>query len=577
MEAVPKVTREISKTSAKEQYSSFEWEWLRFEDSGTILACRERTVRLSLDNGENWRTTLKIEEDIEQVIPDEFHGRNRAFVEDVVGHLYVTESQGREWRQIQKPLEVEKAYPNILKTHPLERNYLLLDLNVPVKYGNFNREREDRMYISEDCGRSFKRIFAPVEDNNLTQDDARHGTDCWFAVSSCNSTLSRDLIYGLHSITTTDEQGFMISENNTFFYSSDLGKTTKLVKEFNGLTVSDLQIFSSGVLVTTAEDNYNKIPTKKLWVSTGGPFKEAILPIELKHTSFGKGFENDFGRVLLPVYTAETGLQGKLVHLLIWDYLTFRLSHFDSILLNPTGSLTIKKFGNCSRTLWGQLFDVFPQDKQAQKCLSMLICDNKTTCRKGFLKYVNVISFNSGDTWSKPKLTDPSNKYKHLIKCDTNDLENCSLHIFHYTHSEKNKSMENVIMAKGAVLHSNPKFDENRCMTFISRDGGANWELAFEFPAYSVFANVGNIIVAIPQQQKEFEKFCITKILFSLDQGKTWGHCDIGEPVVAGELELDTSNSSVIVKFNRLIDANDFDRYNSVLCTLDFSQLLSVQ
>lgn len=226
MECVPKVTKEIVKTSAKEQYFSFPWQWLKFEDSETILVCRKREVRLSFDNGENWQTVLEIGEDIEHVFPDEFHKGDRAFVEDVVGHLYIIGNQGK-WMEIQKPVEVEKAYPSTIKTHPLEKDYILLECD--IEGGEFERvwisgtKSETMVYVSKDCGRSFKRVLAPVEDYDVTPDVISHGTECWFTASSCNSTLSRESIYGLHSLEAINEQGTITVDNCTLFLFARFG------------------------------------------------------------------------------------------------------------------------------------------------------------------------------------------------------------------------------------------------------------------------------------------------------------------------------------------------------------------
>lgn len=581
MEAAPKVTKEYSKTSAKEQYSSAPWERITFEDSEAILVCRGKSVRLSLDNGENWRTTLETEEDIEQLIPDEFHKSDRAFVEDYVGHLYITGNQGRDWMKLQKPSEVEKTFPNIVATHPFEKNYLLLDLK--IEGDEFDRgwisgsRSEERIYISKDCGRNFKPVLAPVEDYDMTPDVISHGTNCWFSASSCNSVLSRNLIYGLHHITAVNEQGLKTFDKRTLFYSADFGKTTKLVEELKDFSVSRLQIFSHGVVVATKEGIHNRIPPEKLWISTGGPFKEAFLPAGLEYSSFGEAFEADFGRVLLPVYTTETAGQRKLARLLISDFETFMFSQFDSIFLCPQGRLRIKKLGNCGGPLLAQIFGVFPQEEESQKSVSYFDGDNQTVARLGFVKYLTVVSLDNGNSWSRLKLTDPSNKYRRFVKCSIDDLETCSLHICRYSYSKMNNSMSQVIMAKGAVLHSNSKYNRNECMSFISRDNGANWELAFEFPVYSVFANTGNIIVSIPQQQDDPRLFYITKIFFSLDNGRTWSQYKLGESVSTDLIELDTSDSSVIVKLAKIHEGMRTVYDNYILYTLDFSQLLGVQ
>lgn len=411
----------------------------------------------------------------------------------------------------------------------------------------------------------------------MTSDVIGHGTECWFAAASCNSVLSRDLIYGLHSILVVNEQGLKTLDKRTLFYSPDLGETTKLVEELKNFSVSRLQIFSRGVFVTTNEDIHNVNSTEKLWISTGGPFKEAILPAELEYSSFGEAFEADLGKILLPVYTTEIAGQEKLACLLISDFETFKFSQFDPIFLCPQGRLRIKKFGGCGGSLLGQLYGVLPQEKESQRSVSMFISDYQLSQKLGFIKYLTVVSLNNGDSWSRLKLKDPSKKYRNLLKCGIDDLKDCSLHIFYRTYSKMNKSMEKVIIAKGAVLHSNPEFDGDDCMTFISRDGGANWELAFEFPVYSVLANTGNIIVGVPQQQSGACLFYITKIFFSLDNGRTWGQNELGEPVLIDSIELDTSDSNVIVKLAKIHEGSRNVYDNHVLYTLDFSQLLRVQ
>lgn len=411
----------------------------------------------------------------------------------------------------------------------------------------------------------------------MTPDVIGHGTSCWFADSSYNSVLSRNLMYGLHHITAVNEQGLKTFNKRTLFYSTDLGETTKLVEELKDFSVSRLEIISYGVLVTTMGDTHSRNSPEKLWISTGGPFREALLPAGLEYSSFGPTFEDDLGRVLLPVYTTETAGQRKLARLLISDFETFKFSQFDPIFLCPRGLLRIKKFGNCGGSLLGRIFRVFPQEEESQKNVTGSDGDGQTSRKHLFLGYLTVISFDNGNSWSRLKLTDPSNKYRSFVKCGIDDLETCSLHIFHYSYSKTNNSMSKVIMAKGIVLHSNSKYDRNECMTFISRDNGANWELAFEFPVYSVFANTGTTIVSIPEQPDESALFYITKIFFSLDNGSTWSQYKLEEPVTIDSIELDTSASSVIVKLAKIHQGMTTVYDNYVLYILDFSQLLGVQ
>ncbi|CDH10447.1 uncharacterized protein ZBAI_02232 [Zygosaccharomyces bailii ISA1307] len=76
-------------------------------------------------------------------------------------------------------------------------------------------------------------------------------------------------------------------------------------------------------------------------------------------------------------------------------------------------------------------------------------------------------------------------------------------------------------MAVGMVGQYALLSEEEHAMTFISRNCGNTWELAFKNPMISTFADFGNIVVAIPEVSKgEIQPSPI--FLFSLDQGKTW-------------------------------------------------------
>ncbi|AQZ17983.1 hypothetical protein BZL39_N00140 [Zygosaccharomyces parabailii] len=223
----------------------------------------------------------------------------------------------------QKPVEFEISF-NTIETHPFARNYLLLKCE--IEYGDYETDRmsgsktEQTSYISKDFGRIFERILAPVEDYNVTPDVVTQGTECWFAVSSQRSTLSKELICGVHSINAIDEQGNLTMDKRALFYSPDLGKTMRLVEELGGLPELNLKIFSCAALVT-ARENIDDHQIEKLWVSTGGAFKRATLPLEADYPSLGQAFEYLSTKrcvrlffILLFLVTVKTTLEGSYCH-----------------------------------------------------------------------------------------------------------------------------------------------------------------------------------------------------------------------------------------------------------------------
>lgn len=59
-------------------------------------------------------------------------------------------------------------------------------------------------------------------------------------------------------------------------------------------------------------------------------------------------------------------------------------------------------------------------------------------------------------------------------------------------HSNRRNLSTTGIVGDGSV------FDWGDQRTFISRDGGLTWKLAFDFPCLYAVGDYGNVIVAIP-------------------------------------------------------------------------------
>ena len=77
-----------------------------FSDSHTSLLYFEDSLHITFDNSKSWQTVDVFGEDISWVIVDQFH-KERAFVTTKSGGIHVTEDQGRNWKQISLPEEIE--------------------------------------------------------------------------------------------------------------------------------------------------------------------------------------------------------------------------------------------------------------------------------------------------------------------------------------------------------------------------------------------------------------------------------------------------------------------------------------
>lgn len=120
------------------------------------------------------------------------------------GKVYVTEDQGKSWDQIFLPIEREKKINKdsscYFKAHPSDKNLVLLHCNIIHEefrwrlypsMGKYSHVfTEAIVYVSDNSGKSFKRISAPVKKLKVTPDLVYYGSTCEFATSTEDSSFS---------------------------------------------------------------------------------------------------------------------------------------------------------------------------------------------------------------------------------------------------------------------------------------------------------------------------------------------------------------------------------------------------
>lgn len=275
-----------------------------FRDSNTLILNFDENLHITFDSAKSWRTIDEIGDDFLWVIFDEFH-KDRAFVTRKPGGMRVTEDQGRSWKLLSLPEEIEDKKPCYLQTHPFNRNFLLLHCGITRESQDSPSFKEDVAYASDDAGKSFRRIVAPADEGENAPDLQYRGTTCLFATSSKESTLDKDGIYCVHKLgrkptiekqlslpfslpydidpikkafieaTYLDPELYAVG---SVFYTRDLGQSTILFDELKSFSVKDMYILPYHILIITSEENDDENTAKRLWVSRGGPFKPAQLP-----------------------------------------------------------------------------------------------------------------------------------------------------------------------------------------------------------------------------------------------------------------------------------------------------------
>ncbi|KAH9198446.1 hypothetical protein LQ764DRAFT_227650 [Zygosaccharomyces rouxii] len=606
-----------------------------FSDSHTLMFYFERSLQITFDSGRNWQTVDVFGEDISRVDIDEFY-KERAFVTTTSGEIHMTEDQGRSWKQLSLPQEIEDKKYCSLHTHPFNTNLLLLQCMI-IHGGSSvdqNSSRsldlpnfmEDIAYASDDAGKSFRRIAAPVEEYEATTDLQYCGTTCQFATLSKESILDRDGIYCVHQLKSMTEIQKQFShpystnigkENfsdrkplapkiytmGTAFYTTDLGQSTKLFDELKGSSVEKIWVFPFHILVTTSEANEVDGAANRLWVSTGGPFKPALLPkrMVLLQNIIPSVLEFDPERILLYVDMEEDESHGKAEHLLVSDSSGLNFSFTDSIAQEPAQHVMLKKLNNLEGTIWGEFFFREVHNRSTELGMYETNLGKKINWFPRIMKFIkkhvlhrkpypqmegfpfepfpfieykrfskNKISFDNGETWTNLKVVDPSGKHKNLFQCDIDDVEHCSFQKkISYFPLIRNEPTAGILMETGVVGERSLSLGEGDAMTFISRDGGASWEVAFEFPVYAAFLDFGNIFVAIPEPSSP-KGSSLKKFFYSLDQGNNWREYHLDEPTHAFDIVLDGWGINAVIGFGK---EKDKQTTEYTFYTIDFSEV----
>ncbi|CCC68641.1 hypothetical protein NCAS_0B05570 [Naumovozyma castellii] len=590
-EFVPKVTRTISKLS---------FNVAAFDDSTILLKLEDNVLYRTTNNGETWNPVKGIDGDVIWVDIDEFNSHDRAFVTSrKLGEFYVTDDQGDSWRKISIDVpDNGDPSPCGLFTHPTNKDFLNVRCNVCEKraqnqpreadknpkpsvppppppgkeIGNLynpNRPRCQLLtFVSKNNGKSFTQIKAPSFD--ASKKDHLETTQCSFIRSTKGSQLgdSESNLLCLYKVVEENSEKSTLERTITdLFVTSDWGKTVKSLDTFKDLAISSFNVLDSSILIQTNEDAYNSNSAKKLWVSRDGvTFKEAYLPTELRYSISGKITEDSVGRIILPINAKKTEDEkdtSVLAEILISDSSGLKFEPFEWSKADIRGYSQLSQPKHLKGTMLGSFF---PRNRRARK-------GSKKQQEKSSSKGITKISVDNGQSWSNLRIVDSKNK--DLFPCDIDDVEKCSLHIPMMLFGSDDYVSAGIMMAVGFAGDGSNSDWENE-QTFLSRDGGLTWQLAFEFPTVFAMGDSGNVIVAVPFNPEEDDD-PEAEFYYSLDQGKSWTEYQLQKPIIPVTLTSTTPDGSGL---NFVLSGMDFSQPkassdSNFIYAIDFSELFN--
>jgi hypothetical protein len=179
------------------------------------------------------------------------------------------------------------------------------------------------------------------------------------------------------------------------------------------------------------------------------------------------------------------------------------------------------------------------------------------------------ITYDDGARWSpiKPPSTDANG---NNVKCDTSDLNTCSLH-FHSVTSPHNygrvfsSKAPGLVMGVGSIGEFLAPYED--CDTFVSSDAGMTWRMVARNANMYEFGDQGSILIMVDDEQPS------SSLLYSFDFGKTWATYDLGIEVRAkGLTTIPDSTSQKFLLVGLAAKRNDKDQ-RSVVVYVDFATL----
>ena len=178
-----------------------------------------------------------------------------------------------------------------------------------------------------------------------------------------------------------------------------------------------------------------------------------------------------------------------------------------------------------------------------------------------------VMTHNDGSVW-EPIPAPASDSEEKRYPCDVSDTKSCSLHLHGYTERPdkratfSSKSAVGLMIGVGNVGEDLASKKEGS--TFITRDGGIQWNEIKKGPYLWAYGDSGTVIVLVPEHTP-------TKaVLYTRDEGKTWEEHEFAdEEIMVTSLSTVPSDKSR----NFVIWSNGEAKGETVTFNLDFSGL----
>lgn len=517
-------------------------EIIYFDDTSNILALRNHKVSISFTDGEKWEPVQGLKDEIVLGIRMDPFVNQRALVFTANETHYVTEDGGKSFT----------PFAFLVDKKPLP-------MRSPPRL-SYNAKNKDLVLISYfNCpGPEFSPLCKMVTfytKDGFKSNPSKLASDlnsCHFAKSTEDFTLGPDTtIYcsrdSLNSFGHVVESNLVTSND---FFKTETTISHQLTKSGR---IIDIKVELSFIILVVQNDKFNSKSKVALLISKDGEnFDEADLKIGV---AYG-----------IMTFLESTPLS---LFLSVMDY-SNSITKFSSSVMYASDSSGLKFHKVLDKVQGGAIQKVQTidgvwlantaednsKDDDGKTLLDLLISGGSNKIIK------SQVTLNDGKDWNPLVI-------KNDDSCKSS--AGCSLHVL--TPAERDgegnfvtgptPGILMVVGNKGEKLER----DITKMSTYISRDGGATWELAIKEPCLFSFGDLGNIIIGVPYFGKE--SMSTKRFYYSVDQGATWQETALETGIYP--LTLATTVDGTSTKF---ILAGLFDKTPDEPFDNNFSELL---
>ncbi|KAK4055938.1 vacuolar protein sorting/targeting protein PEP1 [Microbotryomycetes sp. JL221] len=500
-----------------------------FDDSSVVMYHDQidRNVYRSPDEGKTWAVIKGVPSNQAVVIIDHPHDPRSAFVLTSGTTHYRSMNRGETWQSFTTPLAPSLS-ANTLSFHANKPEWIIFTGQKCLDLGGWKgRACHDETFYTKDAFASAPKPLMSFTSRCLFAHDKKQ------FLKSVQDELIYCVAYEPPSTSLTDKLNNYISSTRSImesrlyssidFFDKDktfvdlgIGKQAKGVVGIGGVQ----KFIVTALKPTSATMNSDSDSTNGgsgngemvLYVTEDGQtWTRAMFP-------HGHGLKEN-------AYTIVESTQ----HSILVDVNSSPTSTFGTLFTsNSNGTMFVRSLEHTNRNNLG-IVD-FEKLENVQGIAIVNTVSNSDDVEAGAEKALKTkITFDDGGRWNFIKAPNVDNEGKR-IKCDTNDLESCSLHLHSVTQPHNygkvfSSTAPGLVMGVGSIGSRLLPYDE--CDTFLSIDAGLTWSMVEDGAHKYEFGDQGSVIVMVEDEEATDE------LKYSFDFGKTWHEVDLGVKIRA--------------------------------------------